>query len=187
MKIKLSIFAIGLLFIVSACEKQLIEKDSEAETVKRSSGALNPGGQEFARSAARNFGAHLSGDQSVPAVDTKATGQAIFQLSQDGNRLSYKLIVANIENVTMAHIHLAPAGQPGPVVVWLYPAGPPAKLIPGRTNGILMEGELTGYSLVGALKGMPLAALIELINEGNAYVNVHTTQNPGGEIRGQIK
>jgi hypothetical protein len=131
--------------------------------------------------------AHLSGGEEVPSADTNATGQAIFRLSKDGDSLYYKLIVANIENVTMAHIHLAPAGVNGPVVVWLYPSAPPAQLIPGRTNGILMEGTITEANLVGLLAGQSLADLIANIEAGNAYVNVHTSQYPGGEIRGQVR
>jgi hypothetical protein len=135
----------------------------------------------------QTYVAHLSGGEEVPSADTNATGQAIFRLSKDGDSLYYKLIVANIENVTMAHIHLAPAGVNGPVVVWLYPSAPPAQLIPGRTNGILMEGTITEANLVGLLAGQSLADLIANIEAGNAYVNVHTSQYPGGEIRGQVR
>ncbi|MGH2603614.1 MAG: CHRD domain-containing protein [Dehalococcoidia bacterium] len=39
---------------------------------------------------------------------------------------------------------------------------------------------------MGSLAGQPLSALIAQIQSGNAYVNVHTTQFPGGEIRGQL-
>jgi hypothetical protein len=133
------------------------------------------------------FIAPLSGDQEVPAADTRARGQATFQLSKDGSELSYRLIVANLQNVTMAHIHLAPAGVNGPVVLWLYPAGPPPQLIPGRSSGVLATGTVTGADLVGLLAGRPLSALIEEMCAGNAYVNVHTSQYPGGEIRGQIR
>jgi hypothetical protein len=135
----------------------------------------------------RNFRTHLSGAEEVPAVDTRAQGQAIFQLSKDGSELRYKLIVANIENVRMAHIHLAPAGENGPVVVWLYPSGPPPQLIEGRFSGVLAEGTLTAASLVGPLAGQTLADLIDEVVAGNTYVNVHTNQYPGGEIRGQIR
>jgi hypothetical protein len=136
----------------------------------------------------RNFRTHLSGDEEVPAVDTWAQGQAIFQLSKDGSELYYKLIVANIEDVRMAHIHTAPAGQNGPVVVWLFPPdGPPAELIPGRSDGVLAEGTITADDLVGPLVGNPLQTLVDMIEAGNTYVNVHTTDNPGGEIRGQIR
>jgi hypothetical protein len=134
----------------------------------------------------RNFVANLSGDQEVPAANTLARGTAIFHLSSDGSYISYKLIVANIENVTQSHIHLAPAGANGGVVAWLYPGGPPAQLIPGRTDGILAQGVITEANLVGALAGMTLADLIAHMESGNAYVNVHTSQYPGGEIRGQI-
>jgi hypothetical protein len=135
----------------------------------------------------RNFTASLKGREEVPAVETIAQGQAIFHLSKDGTELSYKLIVANIENVLMAHIHIGPAGVNGPVVVWLYPEGPPPQLIEGRFDGILAEGVITEADLVGMLAGMTMDDLVAEMLAGNTYVNVHTTQFPGGEIRGQIK
>lgn len=134
-----------------------------------------------------NYRTHLSGAEEVPAVDTRATGQAIFKLSADGTELHYKLIVANIEDVMMAHIHLAPAGENGDVVVWLYPDGPPPQLIEGRFQGVLATGTITDADLVGPLVGATMADLIEEIESGNTYVNVHTEANPGGEVRGQIR
>lgn len=136
--------------------------------------------------APHNLRTHLSGDEEVPARDTAAQGQAIFHVNKEGTAISYKLIVANIENVTQAHIHLAPAGANGGIVAWLYPAAPPAQLISGRTQGTLKEGEITASSLVGALSGQPLSALLTAMQNGGAYVNVHTSQFPPGEIRGQI-
>ena len=135
----------------------------------------------------RTFTASLTGGAEVPAVSTLAQGKAIFKLSQDGQSISFRLVVANIENVTQAHIHLAPAGANGPVVVWLYPGGPPAQLIPGRFDGILAEGTLTAADLVGSLAGGTLKDLLENMASGNAYVHVHTSQFPGGEVRGQIR
>jgi hypothetical protein len=135
----------------------------------------------------RNYQAHLSGGEEVPPAETRAQGQAMFQLSKDGTELHYKLIVANIENVRMAHIHLAPAGANGPVVVWLYPGGPPAQLIPGRFQGVLAEGVITSDNLVGPLLNEPLSALVNEMSAGNTYVNVHTDQYPAGEVRGQIR
>lgn len=140
----------------------------------------------LSRGNSPNFATHLSGEEEVPAVETRAQGQATFKLSKDGDSLSYKLIVANIEDVLMAHIHLAPAGANGGVVAWLYPDGPPGILIPGRFNGVLAEGVITADDLVGSLAGEDLDALIAAFENGMAYVNVHTTENPGGEVRGQI-
>jgi hypothetical protein len=73
----------------------------------------------------RTFVAHSSGAQEVPPNDSLARGQAIFRLSADGRELGYRLIVGNLDKVTMAHIHLAPVGVNGPVVAWLYPPAPP--------------------------------------------------------------
>ena len=134
----------------------------------------------------RNYSVHLQGDLEIPIRDTDAQGQAIFHLSKDGQSLSYKLIVANIENVTQAHIHLGDPTQNGGIVAWLYPSGPPLQLIPGRSDGILMQGTLTSASLVNALAGQPLSALVDRLNAGTAYVNVHTTRYPPGEIRGNF-
>ena len=135
----------------------------------------------------KNFRAHLSGDQEVPPNASLAQGQAIFQLSKDGSELSYKLIVANLENLHMAHIHRAAAGVNGGVVVWLYPSAPPAVLLPGTTNGVLAEGVIKAADLRGTLAGQPLSALINEMSAGNTYVNIHTMPLfPGGEIRGQI-
>ncbi|HSJ55692.1 MAG TPA: CHRD domain-containing protein, partial [Anaerolineae bacterium] len=78
----------------------------------------------------RAFIARLSGE--APGVVTEAWGHAVFNLSDDGTVLHYRLIVHNLDDVLMAHIHLAPPGENGPVVAWLYPDAPPAQLIPGR-------------------------------------------------------
>lgn len=133
------------------------------------------------------YTAHLSGDQEVPPVATRATGQAVLKLSADGTELSYRLIVANIQDVTQAHLHLAPAGENGDVVAFLYPSQPPAQLIPGRSSGVLATGTITTADLVGPLAGQSLGDLVDAMDSGGVYVNVHTLDNPGGEVRGQVR
>ena len=151
-----------------------------------------------------NFGTPLSPDEEVmPAgvINTSnARGNAIFQLNTDGTELSYKLIVANISNVFQAHIHSAPAGSNGGIVVWLYPstATTPGPTGGGRIDGVIAEGVITSANLVGSLAGQPLSALLTLIRNAGAYVNVHTSDGvlpantgpgdfPGGELRGQVE
>src|SRR5205807_751568 len=78
------------------------------------------------------FIAHLVGDQETPPNDSLAQGEVIMHLNADGT-VSYKLIVANITNVIMAHIHVAARGVPGPIRQWLYPvSGPQPHLRPRR-------------------------------------------------------
>lgn len=154
-------------------------------SVSLSGAAAKP---DHANPRSNNFIAPLSGGNEVPPVETRATGVAKFNLSSDGNSLEYKLIAANIEDVLMAHIHIGGPNENGPVVVWLYPEdGPPPMLIEGRFNGVLATGTITSDDLVGQLAGQSIEALLDEIESGNTYVNVHTSANPGGEIRGQIR
>jgi CHRD domain-containing protein len=123
------------------------------------------------------FVAHLTGDQETPPNDSLAQGEAILHMNADGT-ITWKLIVANIDNVFMAHIHIAARGVPGPVRQWLFPvSGPPPQLLPGRTDGILSQGTFT-----------PTPEILAALESGNAYVNVHTfPAHPAGEIRGQLR
>jgi hypothetical protein len=129
----------------------------------------------------------MTGAEETPPRPSRGQGQLNLRISADGTELHYKLMVANINDVTQAHIHLAPPGSPGPVIAWLYPAGPPAQHIPGRFNGVLAEGVITDAQVVGPLAGQGVAGLVATIRGGNAYANVHTTLYPPGEIRGQVR
>ena len=129
-----------------------------------------------------------------------ARGSAIFHLNAAGDTLTYKLIVANIDNVFMAHIHRAAPGVNGPIVVWLYPSTAPAPgpFGQGRIDGVIAEGTITAANLLGPLAGHPFSDLLTALRSGNAYVNAHTNDGiapantgpgdfPGGEERGQIE
>ena len=131
----------------------------------------------------KHFVAPLSGSEEVPPVPGNGTGVATFKVGDNGSWIQYRLIVANIEDVTQSHIHLAPAGTNGGVVAFLF------GFVSGgvTSNGVLATGTITDGDLVGALDGMTIADLVAELASGNAYVNVHTVANPGGEIRGQIR
>lgn len=131
----------------------------------------------------RSFKAKLSGGKVVPPVKTTAKGEAIFQLSKDGNELTYKLTVTNIENVTAAHIHDGKYGKNGPPIVSLF-TGPKKE---HEFTGTLAEGTITAKDLMGSLKGKLFSHFIQMIEDGHTYVNVHSETHPDGEIRGQIR
>jgi CHRD domain len=144
--------------------------------------------------AGDNFVAKLSGDEEVPARDTRAVGVAKFKLRDDAAALQFRVNAANIHNVVAAHIHCGAVGVNGPVGVTLFGA-PPAG---GRVNGTLAEGTITAPDANNACGWTDLADVLAAINSGNTYVNVHTNDGvapintgpgdfPGGEIRGQIK
>ena len=107
----------------------------------------------------------LTGSQEVPPVMTSASGVGAIMVAPDGS-VSGTITTSGIEG-TMAHIHEAPMGQNGPVIVpftktadnvWSAPAG--AKLTDAQ---------------------------LQSLKSGNLYLNVHSATNKPGEIRAQLK
>jgi hypothetical protein len=87
-----------------------------------------------------------------------------------------------LANATAAHIHRGEEDENGKIVVTLYNATMPT----APTSGLLSQGNITASNLEGPLAGQQLTDLIETIDNGTAYVNVHTADFPLGEIRGQL-
>ena len=107
----------------------------------------------------------LSGAEEVPPVNTQASGVSRIAVIGD------KTVTGSVEvrnlNTTAAHIHLAPKGQNGPVIIPLVKTGENVWSVPANT--ILSSAQFDAY------------------RSGNLYVNVHSAANPNGEIRAQLK
>jgi hypothetical protein len=143
------------------------------------------------------YTATLTGAEDVPdPVKTSAQGELQLVVSADGRSIRYVLTVKDILNPTAGDLHLGPAGANGPLVVKLFPVGG-AVAKKGPFSGVLAQGTIDAGDLIGPLQGEKLAALLDEIGDGNAYVNVHTSDGvdppntgpgdyPLGEIRGQI-
>jgi hypothetical protein len=128
------------------------------------------------------FITELTGFEEVPPVNnTSAIGVAEFKLGQDN--IMYIVNVTDIENVTAAHIHSGQVGENGPIVVTLFKEDTPTTTM---TTGVLSEGNITATNLEGPMAGKLLSNLTSAMSNDQTYVNVHTQQNPNGEIRGQI-
>ncbi len=106
----------------------------------------------------------LTGAQEVPPVQTAATGSGMIMVAADG-AVSGKIDTTGINGVA-AHIHMGPAGQNGPVIVPLTKSGDSSWVVPAGAK--LNEPQMTAYK------------------EGHLYVNVHSPEHKGGEIRAQI-
>ncbi|HUX32390.1 MAG TPA: CHRD domain-containing protein [Gemmatimonadaceae bacterium] len=126
--------------------------------------------------AAVTYTAHMNGASETPGNTVKGTGTATFVL--DGTHLRYTVTAAGLSGpATMAHIHLGKAGVSGPPVFSFE--------VKHEAAGTLAHGEIDLAKEVS--KGVSGDSLKVLLNNGNAYVNVHTAAHPGGEIRGQIE
>ena len=119
----------------------------------------------------------LSGSQEVPPVTTSASGTSNLSVnpffrcpsSTSGANCPSVFGGVTINGIaaTAAHIHMAPPGQNGPVILPLVKLNDNTWVVP--SNSTLTADQYSAY----------LA--------GNTYVNVHSDANKGGEIRGQLK
>jgi CHRD domain-containing protein len=129
-----------------------------------------------------HFVATLSGASSRPTpITSSASGTADFKYIADIGTLVYRIDVASIDSVFLAHIH-GPADTSATAGVALN------LFVPAAPKGLGFTGTLAqgvGGDL-GAPAGMTMDSLLVLMRNGHAYVNVHTRAHPAGEIRGQI-
>jgi len=134
--------------------------------------------------------AKLVGDQEVPVVSTKAGGEFEARIEPD-NTVTFKLSYEGLEggNTLFAHIHLGQHSVNGGVMTFLCGGGTKPTACPNQSGTV--EGTIAASDILGlATQQLPAAGFEEFVRalrNGNAYVNVHTTASPGGEIRGQVR
>ena len=124
----------------------------------------------------------LSAGEETPALLSGASGTAEVSVDSGARELSIVLRVTNLPTTSTAgHIHVGPKGVAGPIVID-FPN------IPGRIGDFTVAFRVNQ----AALRPQPAQGIttmedvIQAITGGNAYVNIHSTTNPGGEIRGQL-
>jgi hypothetical protein len=138
----------------------------------------------------RAFATALKGANEAPAVDTDGFGFSAIGVNRAETAIGFVLTAFRLEEVTMAHIHCGAAGVNGPVVAFLFgPADPPVTKKALVSKGVITDAEVIDRPDSVECPGgvADLEDLLAQIRAGNAYVNVHTVANPGGEIRGQLK
>jgi hypothetical protein len=107
----------------------------------------------------------LSGAQEVPPAKTSASGGGTITINAD-HSVSGSVTTSRVAG-TMAHIHFAAAGKNGPVIVPLTKSGDSTWSVPAGAK--LTDDQYKAYKA------------------GDLYVNVHSAENKGGELRGQLK
>ncbi|HJT83736.1 MAG TPA: CHRD domain-containing protein [Nitrososphaeraceae archaeon] len=128
----------------------------------------------------QKFIAQLFGNEQVPPVQTSAAGMASFKPVQDN--LWFEVDVTDMKGITVVHIHSGKQGQNGPPIVTLYKGDTPSQ----QVHGLIAQGSFNSDTFHGPIVGKSLSDLITAIENGETYVDIHTQQNPDGELRGQI-
>lgn len=139
------------------------------------------------------FRAQLQGFNAAGAnVSTNATGEAQLEVIDSETAIRYRVNVAGIRNLWMAHIHVSPTpvsvtDPAGPIVYWFVPSTPPGQPAAGvnvreRLQGTLSAGlVMQDPQLVGVLAPDPampdstgVAGLVKAMREGRASIVIHT-------------
>jgi hypothetical protein len=132
--------------------------------------SANPGGEirgQIWLESDWAFVGAMDGAQSTPSVATTANGYAVFNLSKHQGTVKFYVVTNGLSgSISSAHIHMGAVGVSGAVIQDL-------------------SSFITGNVLTGAFT--PSAGVIAALQAGTAYINIHTSANPGGEIRGQLK
>jgi hypothetical protein len=107
----------------------------------------------------------MTGAEETPPVQTSASGTGVVTVNPD-QTISGSFTTSGAA-ITVAHIHVGPAGKPGPVIIPLTRTGDNTWVVPAGAR--LTDEQYARYKA------------------GELYVNFHTKTNPGGEIRAQIR
>lgn len=136
----------------------------------------------------------LSGYQEDP-LTISTTGQGLFraQIDDKAQEITYRLTYAGlVGTITQAHIHFGGRAQSGGVSAFLCtnlgngPAGTQAcPAAPATITGVIRPVNVVGPVAQGIAAG-EFTELVSAIRAGATYVNVHSSQYPGGEIRAQL-
>jgi hypothetical protein len=137
--------------------------------------------------------ANLSPLNEVPAKFSSGRGNFEAELNDDGS-LSFQLSFSDLSTpATQAHIHFGATKTNGGVMVFLCGGPKPACPASGSVAGTITASDVSVLAVDNADSVIPqgvqpgnFGALVEAIRTGTSYVNVHTTDLPTGEIRGQV-
>jgi hypothetical protein len=130
-----------------------------------------------------HFVANLSGKGVFPPTNTKASGQASFNLTDQGSKMTYHVTAHNLTGVTSVTLEFTQGGRAREAVS-LYSSvksGPT-----GKIDGILTQGNFSASDLLGDFKGKQISDLIKDMTNGNIVLRVRTFSIPQGEIGGKV-
>ena len=139
-------------------------------------------GATAARAEVFTLTAALTGSEENPAINTGAFGSATITLDTGARTVTYRVDVFNLPSgVTASHIHVGGVGTNGPIIVNFAP--PVNASNDFGYSGTVPESQWLTRPDQGIRSGDDV---IQAILGNNTYVNVHSTVNGGGEIRGRL-
>lgn len=133
--------------------------------------------------------AKLVGFQEVPPKLTQGTGEFKATVDLNAKTISYTLTFSNLSSDALfSHIHFGQHAVNGAIYIFLC-GGPTTPVCPaggGTVTGTITAADVLAVPAQNITAG-DFEGALRIIRSGTAYVNVHTTNFPAGEIRGQVR
>ena len=136
----------------------------------------------------------LTGYEEFPALSTPGVGEFRAKLDNSEQKIDYEVTFGGFPtDVRQSHIHFENRSNNGPIAVWLCqttlspgPAGTPDCPVGGGTVTGTIEPEDVQTAGTSGIAAGEFDEFVRALRSGATYVNVHTIERPGGEIRAQI-
>jgi hypothetical protein len=144
----------------------------------------------YASSNSMIYSADTYGHEEVPPAPDTSPGYIEVGLDSESNSLSYAFALTDGKGITAAHLHCARPGENGPIVLTLYMS------TGNDVNGTFASGSATDADILASAQncsdtiGYEITSIQDLqraLDEGNIYVNAHSTDFPDGVSRGQLQ
>lgn len=171
-------------FVLAACALALAAGVAQAQT---------------GQGGANRVSAVLEPEQEVPAVSSPGGGQFVAVIDEDRGTIDYELTFSDLQaDSRQSHIHLGQPAVNGGIIVWLCQtsfnpapaatsaATPMCPTRAGTVSGTIRADNIITVATQGIATG-EFSELVAALRNEIAYVNVHTAQSPGGEIRGLVR
>ena len=152
-----------------------------------------------AMASAEVIAVHLIGYNETPlTINSAGTASFVVRISEDGTSIEYELSYGGLSStVLQSHIHFGEPAISGPVVLFLctnlgnapatVPVPPACPAQPATVTGTLTAANVISNAAGIDSGAAGFAEMVKAIRAGAAYVNVHTTSHPGGEVRARLK
>jgi hypothetical protein len=136
----------------------------------------------------------LTGYQENPALSTTGHGKFRLTIDRKAQEIHYELTYGGLESpATQSHIHFEKKTNNGNIVVFLCSNlgnGPPGtQACPangGTISGTIRPADVGAGAAAQGIAGGEFDEFLQAIKVGATYVNVHSVDRPGGEIRAQL-
>ena len=152
--------------------------------------AIAGGGNGRGNHGRETFSANLIGFNEVPAINTTGHAKVTLVVDKDAQTITFKLDYADLSgNPGAAHVHIGQFRVNGGVSYFFCggggkPACPAATS--GSISGTVVPADIVGPTAQGFVVGDSFDAVVDAMEAGITYANMHTANFPAGEIRGQL-